>query len=126
MQPKTKPAGSPANPSGKKRGPRKSGVMPPPRVDRDGYVLCRVCRCTEREACNPPCSWVPASHPPIRTGNNITVEMEDLCSTCHAAAVAILEWADAAHRPSKAALWREAERMREMAAVTIRRARSWS
>jgi len=31
-----------------------------------GYRVCRVCRCSERDACNPPCGWVYA----------------DLCRTC--------------------------------------------
>ena len=64
--------------------------------DRDGLTRCRVCGCTELDACNPPCGWEPGH--------------EDLCTTCNAAAKAIVQWLWAARRANKAALWREVER----------------
>jgi predicted Fe-S protein YdhL (DUF1289 family) len=59
--------------------------------DRDGWLRCRVCGCTDREPCVPPCSWVDG----------------DLCSRCLAAVEAILEWREGAHRANWAALFRE-------------------
>lgn len=58
------------------------------RRDRNGLTRCRVCGCTELDACNPPCGWQ-AGH-------------EDLCTTCHAAAEAIHEWMWAARRANSA------------------------
>jgi hypothetical protein len=69
-------------------------TIPPPKCDRDGYVRCRVCGCTEREPCEPPCAWFDAS----------------LCTLCAMASEALAEWTLGAHRPSRAALWREAKR----------------
>src|SRR4051794_7577266 len=63
------------------------------RVDRDGLVRCRVCSCTEREACNPPCAWADV----------------DLCTGCREAVVAIKAWREGARRANKAAFWREVE-----------------
>lgn len=68
------------------------------KVDRDGLVRCRVCGCTERQACFPPCGWVPKE--------------ADICDRCHTAATILLDWHQGAWRPSKAALWREVARMR--------------
>lgn len=67
------------------------------KVNRDGLVRCRVCGCTEREACNPPCAWVRGE--------------VDICDRCYTAATILLDWREGAHRPSKAALWREVEQM---------------
>jgi hypothetical protein len=64
-----------------------------PRRDRNGLVRCRVCGCTEADACIPPCSWEP--------GQN------DLCTTCAAAVDAMVEWANSARRANMAALRRE-------------------
>ncbi len=64
------------------------------KVDRDGYVRCRVCRCTEREPCNPPCGWFD----------------EDLCTSCQSTVESLTAWMDTANRANKAALWREAKR----------------
>lgn len=61
------------------------------KLDRDGLIRCRVCGCTEREPCNPPCSWIDV----------------DLCSGCADAVLALAEWYDGAHRSNKAALFRE-------------------
>jgi hypothetical protein len=61
------------------------------RHDRDGLVRCRVCDCTDREPCNPPCAWVEA----------------DLCSNCWNAVAHVYNWALAAHRFSWVALTRE-------------------
>jgi hypothetical protein len=63
------------------------------RHDRDGYIRCRVCSCTEREPCEPSCSWVEA----------------DLCSLCAEVAEALTTWYLSANRPSLAALRREVD-----------------
>jgi hypothetical protein len=63
--------------------------------DRDGYIRCRVCGCTEREPCDPPCSWAPGE--------------ADLCSNCEAAVLVVTCWLEGAHRPYWAALLREVE-----------------
>jgi hypothetical protein len=65
-----------------------------PKWDKDGYVRCRVCGCTEREPCNPPCAWVE----------------EDLCTLCALIAEALAEWKTGAHRANVAALMREVSR----------------
>jgi hypothetical protein len=54
---------------------------------------CRVCKCTEEEACNPPCGWA--------TGGG------NLCTTCADAIRALFEWRGAAHHPHVTALLRE-------------------
>jgi hypothetical protein len=56
---------------------------------------CRVCGCTEREPCNPPCAWM---------------GKEDLCTTCATAVAALVEWAEAALRANMSALMREYQR----------------
>jgi len=58
---------------------------------RDGLVCCRVCSCTERQPCEPPCGW----------------DQVDLCTGCAATVDALVEWVTGAHRPNKAALFRE-------------------
>ncbi len=59
---------------------------------------CRVCRCTQREPCNPPCSW----HEP------------GLCSSCHELAETIRNWMDyTALRASFYALIRLVKEMAE-------------
>jgi hypothetical protein len=80
-----------------RQGKPKSHSM---KVDRNGYVRCRVCGCTEIEPCNPPCEWVDA----------------DLCSTCNYVVREIREWAHEAHRASWAALRREVEAQEAFAA----------
>jgi predicted Fe-S protein YdhL (DUF1289 family) len=67
--------------------------LPPIRHDRDGYIRCRVCGCTEREPCHPPCYWAE----------------DDLCDGCQRAALAIAEWRDGARRANLSALLREVE-----------------
>jgi hypothetical protein len=69
------------------------------RHDRDGYIRCRVCGCTEREPCNPPCSWVRGE--------------PDLCTSCEKFIMSMVEWLNAAHQPSRAALQREVKRSME-------------
>ena len=64
------------------------------RVDRDGYVCCRVCSCTERSPCNPPCGWVES----------------DLCSSCAGLAQAIRDWEAEAYRANWSAMRREVKR----------------
>jgi hypothetical protein len=97
----------------------------PIRTDRHGFIRCRVCGCTEIDACENGCSW----------------SKQDLCSTCASGAGAIAdwfertrganwtrlwqavearqdealrlawEWVDLAHRPVKAAMRREVDRL---------------
>jgi hypothetical protein len=69
------------------------------KVDRDGLVRCRVCGCTEREPCFPPCGW--------RQGE------ADLCDRCHEMAYHLRIFMAGAHRFSKAALLREVKRLQE-------------
>lgn len=61
------------------------------RLNREGYIRCRVCGCTEIEPCEPPCSWV----------------ADDLCSACATAVDALVQWAHGAYIANKAALLRE-------------------
>lgn len=61
------------------------------KVDRDGLTRCRICGCTETDACLLGCSWV----------------QEDLCSTCAKAVDAIAEWQEVARRANVTALMRE-------------------
>jgi hypothetical protein len=70
--------------------PRKSAI----KHDRDGFVRCRVCGCTERDACDPPCEWVE----------------DDLCSGCAEAAEMLARWKEGARRTNFAALMRETQR----------------
>jgi hypothetical protein len=79
------------------------------RHDRDGFVRCRVCGCTEIDACNPPCLWVRPPQGPI----------EDLCTTCQRAAEALVYWMDEARRAPMAALLREVKRQQERPRITI-------
>jgi hypothetical protein len=58
-------------------------------------VKCRVCRCTDRHAGNPPCHRVE----------------EDLCSTCLEAAQAVFYWRQNALKPDRNALWMEVNRL---------------
>jgi predicted Fe-S protein YdhL (DUF1289 family) len=62
--------------------------------DRNGLIRCRVCGCTEVDACDPPCSWVE----------------KDLCSGCADAAEMIARWTEGARRINLAGLLREARR----------------
>jgi hypothetical protein len=57
-------------------------------------MRCRVCQCTEMEACYPPCSWEPGE--------------AELCSNCAEAIRAVRRWLSGGLRPSWAALRREA------------------
>ncbi len=66
-------------------------INPDPRA-RPGAV-CRVCGCTDDNACNPPCAWFDPT----------------LCTTCALAAEALREWSNATVRPSLAALLRESD-----------------
>lgn len=68
---------------------------------RDGLVRCRVCGCTDVDACPNGCSWVEY----------------DLCSVCAMAAEVLSDWVEQARRANKTALWREVEdRLKEAAA----------
>ena len=69
-----------------------------PRYDRDGLIRCRVCGCTEREACDPPCRWIE----------------DDLCSVCALGVAAYIGWAMSARCPSPAAFIREARVQAEL------------
>lgn len=61
-------------------------------------MKCRVCKCSHREPCNPPCAW----------------ESAGLCTNCADAIRAILAWRDAAVQPSTAALLREVKAVEGM------------
>jgi len=63
----------------------------PVRIDKDGFVRCRVCGCTESDACADMCSWIE----------------QDLCSTCSRAVDAMVEWHENARRVNLTALVRE-------------------
>ena len=69
------------------------------RHDRDGLICCRVCGCTDRKPCHPPCSWAEGQ--------------ADLCSTCEDISLLILVWSIGAHRANWAALQSEVKRMKE-------------
>lgn len=71
--------------------------FPPLRTTRLGLIRCRVCGCTETQACNPPCSWSDV----------------DLCSGCYEAAEALNAWIDGSHTPALTKLRTEARRMRQ-------------
>lgn len=82
------------------------------KYDKDGNVKCRVCGCTDREPCNPPCAWYQNS---------------DLCTMCAQAMRQLVTWRgvlkawrEYAHRPSLAALTREAERLEAVIEATAR------
>lgn len=62
-------------------------------------MRCRVCGCTQTDACANGCEWVE----------------DHLCSVCHDAAKALAVWCAEARRPNKTALWREAQKMQEAA-----------
>jgi hypothetical protein len=51
------------------------------RHDRDGFTHCRVCGCTDREPCYPPCFWAGGE--------------ADLCSTCAQLIYEIVSWTNA-------------------------------
>lgn len=53
---------------------------------------CRVCGCTEENACNPSCCWAE----------------DDLCSSCGEAIDAVVLWMEAAVRANFTGLLREA------------------
>lgn len=61
------------------------------KVNAQGYIECRVCKCTDIEPCDPPCSWAEV----------------DLCSTCQEAAAALADWHEAALKPNRNALMLE-------------------
>jgi hypothetical protein len=64
-----------------------------PKTDRDGNVRCRVCGCTEIDACPVGCSWADG----------------DLCSVCFEAAEALRKWREQSRRANLSALLRESE-----------------
>jgi len=78
--------------------------------DREGLIRCRVCGCTENDACPAGCSWYDL----------------DLCTVCRAVVVAIAEWTDAARHVNRAALWREVGREVRGEVFSIRRGRQRS
>lgn len=51
---------------------------------------CVICGCTEREPCNPPCSWYGPG----------------ICTTCARAAIALSNWQGEALKPNLRALLR--------------------
>jgi hypothetical protein len=56
-------------------------------------MKCRICGCTEREPCNPPCSWARGEG--------------DLCSTCDEMTDSLVAWHLAAFKPTLTRLVRE-------------------
>lgn len=74
------------------------------KYDADGNIRCRVCGCTEIDACLGGCAWVEV----------------DLCSGCAATIGALVEWRRTARRVSWAALRRELA-LGQAAADRIRR-----
>lgn len=64
---------------------------------------CRVCGCTETNACNPSCSWVEG----------------DLCSSCALIIEAVVEWMDVACRANLTGLVREARELHAFEAVLV-------
>lgn len=62
-------------------------------------MRCRVCKCTDERACDPPCSW----------------HSRGLCSTCASAVAAMLSWQEDSLRPSLAALTAEFKDARDNA-----------
>ena len=78
-------------------------------TDRNGFVRCRVCGCTEIDACPGGCGWVPGE--------------ENLCTTCGEAARAILIWRGSARRANIAALLREARTLPPMPRKLLRHLR---
>jgi hypothetical protein len=56
---------------------------------------CRLCRCSEREPCNPPCGW--------------DCEDRTLCTNCGLVLNVIANWLISAHRPSVSAMLRDAK-----------------
>jgi len=69
------------------------------KFDRNGLVRCRVCGCTEVDACEGGCAWEQGE--------------KDLCSTCGTVVRALLKWNEEARRPTLAALLRELKRQIE-------------
>lgn len=69
----------------------------PIKRDRNGLTRCRVCGCTEADACLHGCCWVE----------------EDLCSVCAVAAEALADWYRDARKIRLAALRREVTRRLE-------------
>ncbi|HTA46351.1 MAG TPA: hypothetical protein VK789_28105 [Bryobacteraceae bacterium] len=64
---------------------------------------CRVCACTEENACDPPCSW----------------HDETLCSGCAEAAAGLSSWFTGAVRPNPIALAREADILSGLIVPTV-------
>ena len=77
------------------------------RHDRDGFVRCRICGCTEREPCEPPCAWAKGE--------------ADLCSNCAGLVLCIVGWLTGARGPSWAALRREVRAVVEGATEQFKR-----
>lgn len=71
---------------------------------------CRVCGCTEVNACNPPCGW---------TGDGT------ICTSCAHAASAIADWMDGAVRANITGLIREAKAIyKDEALLQVREAQA--
>jgi hypothetical protein len=90
---------------------KKKGGSAEPRViktDRHGFVRCRVCGCTEIDACANGCGWVD----------------EDLCITCNNAVLAVGDWMENARRPTWAGLRREVDRLLQLGRGRAMAARS--
>ncbi len=72
---------------------------------------CIICRCTETKPCSPPCSW---HHDPTDQFPG------PLCSSCYNVVTTVASWFVRSHRPSAAALIRQAKSLTEQTATTRR------
>lgn len=64
------------------------------KIDRHGFIRCRVCGCTQIDACPGGCGWAYAN----------------LCTICDQAAQALVTWMQDSRRPMWEPLKREALR----------------
>lgn len=78
------------------QGRKGAKTQPEVKRDRNGLTRCRVCGCTEVDACNPPCGWVPGE--------------ADLCTGCDEVVRGIMFCMACARRVNKLAVWREVNR----------------
>lgn len=77
------------------RRPKTRGEIDSAIRQRMAPKRCRLCKCTEDEACNPPCGWDP--------------DDSSICTNCGIAVNVLANWLISAVRPSVSALIREAK-----------------
>lgn len=66
-------------------------------------MRCRMCGCTDNNACNPPCSWAPGR--------------SNLCSSCLVVAAVVAAWEEIAVKANFAALKREVGNAADLPAI---------